>query len=140
MLFVVGLAGPSELGSQTSTRTGSGGRTFGEYLRLEAGRLRDLFPLWSIVLMPAGVVAGLVRRDTRSLVAVLTLVAVGWIVLLRQGSTVHDYWMFSLLVPFVVGVGILLDQVWGALPPWRSVAAGIAGAGGRRVVPGDGPR
>ena len=127
MLFVVGLAGTSELGSQTSTRTGTGGRSFGEYLRLEAGRLRDLFPLWSIALMPAGVIAGLVRRDTRSLVAVLTLVATGWILLLRQGSTVHDYWMFSLLVPFVAGVGILLDQVWRALPPWRTVAAAITG-------------
>ncbi|KQW52456.1 hypothetical protein ASC77_24010 [Nocardioides sp. Root1257] len=129
LLFVVGIAGAAELGAQTTTRTGNGGLTFGEYLRLEGGRLHDLFPWWSLVLLPAGVVAGLVRRDTRSLMGVLTLIALGWVLLLRQGSTVHDYWMFSLLVPFVVGVGILLDMVWQALPRWRGIAAGVAGAG-----------
>lgn len=111
LAFVITLTDPGELRSQTTERTGSGGRGLLDFLSIQWGWLTDLFPAWSLLLLPLGVLAALVRRETRLLTALASIVAVLWIVLLRDGATIHDFWIYSLLVPFVIGVGTLLDSL-----------------------------
>lgn len=119
LLFVLSLAGASELGAQTGERTSSGGLGFGEFLALQSDRLATLLGPWGVALLVAGVLAGLVRRETRALTALTGLVAVAWVLVLRDGATVHDYWIYSLLVPYVIGVGVLLDTAYSWLVDWQ---------------------
>ncbi|GAB3428014.1 hypothetical protein GCM10027569_70730 [Flindersiella endophytica] len=129
LAFVVGLSGVTDLKAQTEFRTEGGGFTVREFVLQQWQWLTDLLPAWYLVLLPLGIVAGLLKRSTRFVTAASTLLSIGWIVGLPNGSFIHDYWIFPILVPGVVGMAALLNLIWVRLPSAVGAVAGVAGGG-----------
>lgn len=129
LAFVVGMSGLADLEQQTQFRTEGGGFTAREFVGQQWQWLTDLLPAWYLVLLPIGVVAGLIKRSTRFVTVASTLLSIGWIVGLPNGSFIHDYWIFPILVPGVVGMAALLNIIWVRLPSAAGAVAGIAGGG-----------
>lgn len=126
LTFVIGLAGADELGTQARQRTTGGRLGPAEFLGRQWEWLTDLFPVWSLAMLPLALLAGMAHRSTRSLALLTTAVAIGWIVLFPDGSSIHDYWIFSLLVPFVIGTAALLDLALARIPRYE-VLIGVVG-------------
>ncbi len=128
LLFMVGVAGAGNLAAQTAFRTEGGDFTVREFFARQWFWARQLLPAWYIVLLPVGIVAGLVDRRTRVFTGIATAFAIGWVVALPNGSFIHDYWPYPLLIPGVVGMATLLDAAWSRLPRvGRTVGAGAVG-------------
>jgi hypothetical protein len=128
LAFVVGVSGLSVLIGQSDYRTTGGQFTTPEFFGQVWLYLRKLLPVWYLALLPFGVLASLLDRRTRFFAAFSTVLAIGWIVGLPNGSYIHDYWSFVLLIPGVVGMAVLIDRLWQRLP--RGGARMSAAAGG----------
>ena len=124
--FVVGGTGAAGVADQVQLRTGGGGFTAGEFVERLARWFRELLPgWWRWVLAPAAIVAGIADRRSRTPLLLLGLVAVGYIVGLPNGSFVHDYWVFPVLLPVWLGTAALVEAAGELAPRWRgAVAAG----------------
>lgn len=128
MAFVVGVSGMEIISSQTEYRTAGGDFTAREFLARQYRFAETLLPIWYFVLLPLGVVAGLLARRTRFFVALATAFAAGWVILLNNGSFIHDYWAYPVLIPGVVGMGVLADWIGKRLPT-RIFAGSVLAAG-----------
>jgi hypothetical protein len=124
LAFTFGVAGVTELSNQTELRTVGGGFTVREFVASQWHWFRDLLPPWYLVLLPVGVVAGLIDRRTRFYTLVAGVYATGWVVGLPNGSYVHDYWPYPVLIVGVVGMAALLDAVWSRLPRRVGIVGG----------------
>ncbi|MEQ7124638.1 hypothetical protein ABN034_08940 [Actinopolymorpha sp. B11F2] len=133
LAFMLGVAGVSNLSAQTRFRTEGGDFTVREFVVQQWLWFRQLLPSWYLALLPVGVVVGLLRRRTRAFTALATALAVGWVVLLPNGSFIHDYWPYIVLIPGVVGMAALLDAVWARVPArlgtLRGCIAGLVALG-----------
>jgi hypothetical protein len=133
-----GVHGWGALADQTELRTAGGSFTAAEFLERQWRWFTELLPVWYLVLLPIGVIAGLVDRRTRVYTAMATVLAAGWVIVLNNGAYVHDYWAFLLLVPGVVGMGALLDRlaglVSGQVAAAGALAAGVGVAAGFAVM------
>jgi len=109
LLFVVGITGMDRLVGQTEMRTG-GGVTFVELFLRQGRYYLTLLPVWYLALVPLGFVAALMRKQTRFFMACAIAVTAIWIVGLRNGAYIHEFWGFLVLVPGVLGMGVLLDK------------------------------
>lgn len=127
LAFVVGMSGLADLEQQTQFRTEGGSFTAREFVVQIWQWLTDLLPVWYLVLLPLGIVAGLLKRSTRFVTAVSTLLSIGWIAGLPNGSFIHDYWIYPLLLPGVVGMAALFNLIWVRIPALAGAVAGIAG-------------
>jgi hypothetical protein len=137
LAFVFGVSGATELASQTRTRTSDTSYTVTEFLARQWTWLTSLLPWWYLLLLPVAIVAGLWQRRTRFYVGVTAVMAACWVLGLNNGSYIHDFWAYPVLIPAVVGTGVLLDLAWlrprprvatvGALLAAFGLAAGFAG-------------
>jgi hypothetical protein len=128
--YVVGGTGPDEIGEQVRVRTQGGDFTVEEFVERIGQWLRELLPAWwRWGLAPLAVLAGLLDRRCRVLVATTAAVAVAYVVGLPNGSFVHDYWIFPVLLPVWFGTAALLTHLGDRAPRWRhaipAVAAGL---------------
>ncbi|WP_020575609.1 ArnT family glycosyltransferase [Actinopolymorpha alba] len=131
LAFMFGVAGAGELSQQAEFRTEGGTFTAREFAAQQWQWLRNLLPVWYLLFLPVGVLAGLIDRRTRFYTFVAAAFAIGWVVALPNGSYIHDYWPYPVLIPGVIGMAVLLDAVWSRLPrPVIPVGAGLAGVAG----------
>ena len=65
------------------------------------------------------------RKQTRFFMAAAIVVTGVWIVGLRNGAYLHEFWGFLVLVPGVVGMGVLLEKA--------ATLVTVAGSGSRRL-------
>lgn len=129
LLFVVGVTGVDQLTSQTRMRTAGGEFTALGFLLRQARYASENLPIWYLILLPVAVGVGLANRRTRLYVAVASLFAAGWVIVLNNGSFIHDYWAYPVLIPGLVGMGVLADRLYERLRPRVfTVAAAVAGA------------
>ena len=127
--YVLGGSGQEELSAQLELRATGGGFTATEFADRIARWARELLPLWwRWLLAPAALVAGLLDRRVRPLVAILTLVAVAYVVGLPNGSFVHDYWIYPVLLPVWFGGAALLQGLEERVAWWRPAATAVAAA------------
>lgn len=129
-LFVVGVTGWEALTGQTSYRTAGGDFTAREFLARQFRFARQLLPIWYLVLLPVAVVAGLLDRRTRWYAAVATAFAAGWVLVLNNGSFIHDYWAYPVLIPGVIGTGVLGDRLAGWIGGRRFALGALVVAAG----------
>jgi hypothetical protein len=146
LAYVVGTTGGAEIGAQLELRTQGGDFTAAEFLERIATWARELLPIWwRWLLLPAALVAGLADRRTRPLTAVTAIVAVAYVVGLPNGSFIHDYWIFPVLLPVWFGTAALVawivrsqDDARHPLGTGLGVAFGavvlVLGAGGALVT------
>jgi hypothetical protein len=125
LAFVFGVGGAANIINQTEVRTSGGSFTVGEFVLRQGKYAYQLLPIWYLVLLPVAVVAGLLDRRTRIFVAGSTLFAAGWVLVLNNGSFVHDYWSFPVLITGVVGMGVLLERVTARLSGNAAVAVPV---------------
>lgn len=120
LVFMIGAGGAGALVDQTGERTTGGSYPMITILRRVRLDLVDLMPWWYLVVFPVAIVVGLLDRRTRSLVAVSSTFAVGWILALGNGAYAHDYWAYLLLVPGLLGIAALVDLADRAMrrPTW----------------------
>jgi hypothetical protein len=127
LAFIVGLSGASNLVGQTQFRTSGGEFSGREFVDRQWLWLRSLLPSWYLALLPVGMLAGLLNRRTRFYTAFSAVLACGWVLALPNGSYIHDYWPYPVLVPGVVGMAALFDWVWRIWRPAGAIAATAAG-------------
>ncbi|MDQ1425167.1 MAG: hypothetical protein QOD72_2665, partial [Acidimicrobiaceae bacterium] len=105
-----------------------------QWLEAQRSFFGDLFPVALLVLGLGGIVVGLVHRSSRSLIAALVGITVPWVLLLRNGSFIHDYWAYWLTAPLAIGVAVLAHRAASLAsragsPRARAVLASVAGLG-----------
>jgi hypothetical protein len=128
LAYVVGNTGGSEIGAQLEMRTQGGDFTAGEFLARIATWSRELLPVWwRWLLLPAALVAGLVDRRTRPLTAITATVAAAYVLGLPNGSFIHDYWIFPVLLPVWFGIAVLVS--------WLLLGRPDAGRTERMITP-----
>jgi len=126
--YVIGSTGAARIGEQVRMRTTGGGFTATEFLERIASWARALLPWWwRWLLLPASVVVGVWDRRTRPLTIMAVLVTIGYVVGLPNGSYIHDYWIFPVLLAVWFGAAALVMRGV-ALSPERErlVAGGLA--------------
>lgn len=134
LAFIVGVSGMEDLTSQTEFRTAGGGFTARQFLVRQRDYATELLPTWYLVIFPIAAVAGLFVRRTRFYLLV-TLAFVGaWVIGLNNGSFIHDYWAYPVLIPGVVAMGALFDLIVRRVPTLVSASAGIAAGIGLSVA------
>jgi len=130
LAFIVGVSGMTDLSSQTEFRTAGGGFTARQFLSRQRDYATDLLPIWYLILFPAGIIAGLLVRRTRFYLIVTSLFVAGWVIGLSNGSFIHDYWAYPVLIPGVVGMAALLDLISGRLTNRTATRTATAAAVG----------
>ncbi|MFY1637144.1 hypothetical protein ACN27F_28380 [Solwaraspora sp. WMMB335] len=134
LAFIVGVSGMADLSSQTEFRTAGGGFTTRQFLVRQRDYATELLPDWYLVGFPIAAIAGLLVRRTRFFLLV-TLTFVGfWVIGLNNGSFIHDYWAYPVLIPGVVAMGALLDVITRRIPRPAAASAGIAAGIGLSVA------
>ena len=91
----------------------------GEFLRRQWHYVNVLLPIWYLAILPVALVVGVVDRRTRLLTVASAVLAAGWVGVLRNGSFVHDYWAYLVLIPGLIGMAALGDRVAGVLRQHR---------------------
>ena len=115
------------LAEQVEFRTTAGSFTTGEFLHRQLQNLLDLVPAWTIALLPVGGWAALrTRRPVRLPLAASGALGVLFVVLLPNGSYIHDYWIYPLLVPVTIAAALAVEVIQDRLEP-RLRAATVAG-------------
>lgn len=130
-LYVIGSSGFEYVGGKVEERTVGGDFTTAEFFeRMERWR-EELLPLWwRQILLPIALTAGLLDKRTRWLTIITGLVAIGYIYGLQQGSFMHDYWIFPLLLPVWLGTAALVGIVSEHAETWVTiVVVGVAAVG-----------
>ena len=103
--YVVGTTGAGRVGEQIEMRTGGGDFTAAEFAERIGQWVSSLLPWWwRWLVLPIAVVGGLLHRATRPLTLITAVVAVAYVVGLPNGSFIHDYWIFPVLLPVWFGV------------------------------------
>lgn len=118
----------ANLANQLQFRSSGGDFTFGDLIRRNLRWFKETFPAWTAPLAPVAALAAILDRRTRwaalltgSLVAVFALA-------LGNGSFIHDYWNYWLLVPLAIGLASFLDNLGRVLPGnwFPHIAVGLA--------------
>lgn len=110
--YVVAGTGAARIGEQVATRTVGGGFTAAEFVARIALWARELLPWWwRWLVLPVGLVAGVLAPRTRPLVVITGLVTVLYVVGLPNGSFVHDYWILPVLLPVWFGTAAAVEQL-----------------------------
>jgi hypothetical protein len=131
MLFMLGVHGWRALADQAEVRAGDADFGVGEFLRRQWSYANDLLPVWYIALYPLALGAGFLDRRTRWYTSTSAVLATGWVLGLRQGAFIHDYWAYLLLIPGLVGFAALGDWLAGWFREHSAnlgplIAAGVA--------------
>lgn len=126
--YVLGGSGIGAIGDQVALRTQGGAFTTTEFLSRIGRWATELLPAWwRWLLLPLALVAGVADRRARAVTLILAVVAGAYVFGLPNGSFIHDYWIFPVLLPIWVGtaaVAAWLERVL-ATPRAEVVVAGL---------------
>jgi hypothetical protein len=107
-LWIAWVSGLDEVLDKALYRSGRGSDiSVGGYLEHQAQHLRNLFGLAGVIALVVAVAACMYRRRFRPLGAATLVTVLIYALAFREGSDLHDYWNYWLLIPFVLGVGAL---------------------------------
>jgi 4-amino-4-deoxy-L-arabinose transferase-like glycosyltransferase len=112
---------------QGALRAGGGGFTFGDYIDSQFVALRETFGIPAMVVLGVGVIVLVASRRFRPVGVAVLAAPVIYAVGFREGSYVHDYWNYWLVITFVVAIGAiasLLEHV--RLRSWLPVGCVVA--------------
>jgi hypothetical protein len=102
----------SELWTVLRARSGDDGAGLVEYADRQSLYFRMGFPVWALLLSAAGVVAwAVLRRGQRVEPLLLLGVPLVYALAFRQGSYIHAYWNFWLLLPVAVFAAMAVDAL-----------------------------
>jgi hypothetical protein len=119
LLFMFGVHGWDALADQFETRSADIEFGLDEFLSRQWDYLNELLPVWYLAIFPVALVAGAIDRRTRVPTLISAALAAGWVGVLRNGSFVHDYWAYLVLIPGLLGMAALGDRVAGLLREHR---------------------
>jgi hypothetical protein len=127
LLFMFGVHGWHALADQFETRTADVEFGRREFVSRQWEYLNELLPVWYLVIFPVALVAGVVDRRTRLLTLGSSVLAAGWVGVLRNGSFIHDYWAYLVLIPGLLGMAALGDRAAAALRGnWARTGSALA--------------
>ncbi|MEV4533586.1 hypothetical protein AB0J82_07125 [Asanoa sp. NPDC049518] len=132
LTFIVGVSGIADLTNQAEFRTQGGTFTARQFAGRQVRYLDALLPIWYLVLLVVGTVAGLLDKRTRLFMAFAVVFQGFWTIILNNGAYIHEYWNYPVLILGLVGMGTLLDRVITWLTtrvPSRATLVGTAAAG-----------
>ncbi|SNS86513.1 hypothetical protein SAMN05421812_102114 [Asanoa hainanensis] len=132
LTFIVGVSGIADLTNQAEFRTQGGTFTARQFVGRQVNYLDTLLPIWYLVLLVVGTVAGLLDKRTRLFMAFAVVFQGFWTIILNNGAFIHEYWNYPVLILGLVGMGALLDRAisWlGTRVPSRAMLVGTAAAG-----------
>lgn len=109
--YVVGVTGLGALGDQAELRSTGGGYGPLGFLRRQLRFATTLYPVWYLLVLPLGVLAGLRDRRTRGYLAAAVVFTAGWILVPNQAAYLHSYWSYPALVVGLVGMAALADRL-----------------------------
>ena len=98
---------------QGARRAGSSGFSFGDYLHSQLSSLRETFGIPAMVVLGIGVVVLVASRRFRPVGVAALGTSIAYAVGFREGSFVHDYWNYWLVITLVLAIGAiasLLDR------------------------------
>ena len=98
---------------QGARRAGSSGFSFGDYLDSQLSSLRETFGIPAMVMLGIGMLAFVARRRFRPVGFAALGTSIAYAVGFREGSFVHDYWNYWLVITLVLAIGAiaaLLDR------------------------------
>jgi hypothetical protein len=108
--WILAATDAQELADQVAERTAGDDFTLGSYVSRQLTWARDLYPPWLLVLVPVGI-----WRSTsplaRWVIATSGAVGLGFVVALPNGSFIHDYWSYPLLVTATVASAQALELI-----------------------------
>jgi hypothetical protein len=119
--------GLNDVLDQGALRAGSSGFSFGDYVDSQFNALRETFGVPAIVVLAVGVVVMVASRRFRPVGIAALATPIVYAGGFRQGSYVHDYWNYWLVITFVVAIGAiasLLQHV--RLRSWLPTACVVA--------------
>jgi hypothetical protein len=128
LTFIVGVSGIADLTHQAEFRTQGGTFTAEQFVRRQSKNLDALLPIWYLVLLGLGTLAGLWDKRTRLYMAFALLFNIFWTFGLNNGAYIHDYWDYPVMILGLVGMGVLIDRVIAWLPA-KLTLAGASAAG-----------
>jgi 4-amino-4-deoxy-L-arabinose transferase-like glycosyltransferase len=117
----------SDVLDQGALRAGGGGQSIGDYVDSQFVALRETFGVPALVVLGVGMVVLLASRRFRPVGVAALATPVIYAVGFREGSYIHDYWNYWLIITFVVGIGALaslLEHV--RLRSWLLVGCVVA--------------
>jgi hypothetical protein len=106
-------------------RSGMGARprTLGALIHALRDDAGGLFPVWIAGLAIPGFVVGFRDRRTRWAIAVSLVTVAVWVVGLRDGAVIHDYWPYWVVLPLALAFGAGLDLLLTSVPRLGTVGA-----------------
>jgi 4-amino-4-deoxy-L-arabinose transferase-like glycosyltransferase len=102
-----------EVLDQGALRAGSSGFSFGDYVDSQFIALRETFGIPAMVVLGIGAVVLVARPRFRPVGVAALGTSIAYAVGFREGSYVHDYWNYWLVITLVLAIGAiasLLDQ------------------------------
>lgn len=128
LLFIVGITGMDRLVGQTEMRSGEG-VSWGGFILRQGRYYLNMLPVWYLALLPFAGIAGLLRKQTRLFMVAAIVFTALWTGALRNGAYIHEFWGFVILVPGLVGMGVLLERVADRVPDARRLAGAATAVG-----------
>jgi 4-amino-4-deoxy-L-arabinose transferase-like glycosyltransferase len=92
---------------QGALRAGTSGFSVADYLDSQISALRETFGIPAFVVLGIGVVVFVANQRFRPVGVAALGTSIVYAVGFRQGSFVHDYWNYWLVITFVVAVGAI---------------------------------
>jgi 4-amino-4-deoxy-L-arabinose transferase-like glycosyltransferase len=119
--------GLSDVLDQGARRAGSSGFTFGDYVDSQFVALRATFGIPAMVVLGVGVVVLVASRRFRPVGVAALATPVVYAAGFREGSYIHDYWNYWLVITFVVAIGAILSVLGHVrLRSWLPVGCVVA--------------
>jgi 4-amino-4-deoxy-L-arabinose transferase-like glycosyltransferase len=96
-----------EVFDQGALRAGSSGFSFTDYLESQLSALRETFGIPAMVVLGIGVVVFVASRRFRPIGVAAQGTSIVYAAGFREGSFVHDYWNYWLVITFVIAIGAI---------------------------------
>ena len=104
--------GLSELGGHIEQRV-QRDWTWGQFAQRQWSFLKNLLPVWYLILALPAFIAGIIDSRTRFLTTSLTLMVCVFALVPSNGAWIHDYWNFPILLVLFPGFVVLGEWVIG---------------------------
>jgi 4-amino-4-deoxy-L-arabinose transferase-like glycosyltransferase len=135
-VFVTGMwqvwvyGGLSDVLDQAALRAGGSEFSLGDYFHRQLSWMRETFGIPAMVVLGIGVLAVVSSRRFRPVGLAALGTSIAYAIGFRQGSFVHDYWNYWMVITLVLGIGAIASrlsrlrkQAW--LPVVSLLAAGL---------------
>jgi 4-amino-4-deoxy-L-arabinose transferase-like glycosyltransferase len=108
-IWILAASSSDEITDQIGFRTTGGSFTAGDWLERQLTWASDLLPLWLLPLVLAGLWAARRRREVRAPLAVAAALGALFVAGLPNGSFIHDYWTYPLLVALTMCAALTVE-------------------------------